>query len=77
MLVRNGHLFSAAAIFGWSANAIGKVTDEPLFRAGGHGCQQNRGDNGKQQQQRRKSHVHTQPIQYSLTHSGIMAVLSG
>jgi len=47
MFVENGHPFSAAAVFGWGADAIGKVPYKPLFGAGRHGSQQNRGDNGQ------------------------------
>lgn len=37
MFVENGHPFSAAAVFGWGADAIGKVPYKPLFGAGRHG----------------------------------------
>jgi len=47
MFVENGHPFSAAAVFGRGADAIGKVLYKPLFGAGRHGSQQNRGDNGQ------------------------------
>lgn len=62
MFVGNGQLFPAAAVFGWGADAIGKVPDKPLLGAGGHGTQQNWGGNGQQQQQRRKPPVLAQPF---------------